>query len=278
MPEIDNISHANTRPMDPNGAVHVHQVKITQTKRYDVMIAYGGHGGAEMLKAAEFKRKRLLEKAPESVIPTPKIFRSQQEFKDIWTSIFNDLQLRNKSGMYTYELHEIHIFAHSDPDQIRIRDGEHINKTVIQSLEKLRWSPELGHLVLHSCRSGRFENDRLTERNSEECIARDFSRCQSAYVIGQMVYASFNYGPQPQDWKYRATVNDKIAIDVLGMNELVLWGYKSGDAIKDRFSNDVEYKTLFGGQLWPCRKYRNGEKIDRKVAQDQFNDDDLNFI
>ncbi|GJL36079.1 hypothetical protein TUM17576_28990 [Enterobacter hormaechei] len=64
MPEIDNISHANTRPMDPNGAVHVHQVKITQTKRYDVMIAYGGHGGAEMLKAAEFKRKRLLEKDP----------------------------------------------------------------------------------------------------------------------------------------------------------------------------------------------------------------------
>jgi hypothetical protein len=278
MPELDNISHANTRPMEPNGAVHVHQVKITRTKRYDVMIAYGGHGGAEMLKAANFKRKRLKEQYPHGEIPETKVFRTRQEFKDIWTNIFIDLGLRNKSGMPTYDLHEIHIFAHSNSDHIKIKEGENIDTDIIKQLEQLKWNDEKGYLVLHSCRSARWEDDDVTKRESEDCLASDFSKYHKAYVIGQMVYASFNYGEKPEDWLYRDRFNDKIAVDFMGLDELVLWGYKSGTSINDHYSKNKEYTNLTDGQIWPCRKYRNGAEHKRSIAIDMFNYDDLTFI
>lgn len=174
---------------------------------------------------------------------------------------------------------EIHIFAHSNPDRISIKKGEHITAEVVESLENLIWNPGKGYLVLHSCRSGRYESDDLDQRSGGECIARAFSRHESsAYVIGQMVYASFNYGPGLEDCKYRKTVNDYVAIDLFGKQELLLWGYKSGSKVKKRFSNDREYESLVDGQIWPCRKYRNGEKLDRTVTSDVFNYDDLNFV
>ncbi|MGY6027432.1 hypothetical protein [Phytobacter sp. AG2a] len=278
MTQQGNISSAFTKKTEGNENVNIKKVAITRPKRYDIMIAYGGHGGPEMLKAAEFKKKRLQILYPTGVIPEPKIFKSRQEFLDIWKKTHEELGERNKSGLPKYDLHEIHIFAHSNPDHITIKEGEHIDSEIIKSLEKLDWNQEKGHLVLHSCRSGRHENDDKKIRNSKECIARTFSENQKTYVIGQMVYASFNYGPNPEDWKYRETLNDKIAIDIFGKQELVLWGYKSGDAVKNRYSKDKEYGVLSGGQIWPCRKYRDGQEIVRTVSSHAFNYDDLTFI
>lgn len=53
---------------------------------------------------------------------------------------------------------EIHIFAHSNPDRISIRKGEHITAEAVESLENFIWNPEKGYLVLHSYRSGRYES------------------------------------------------------------------------------------------------------------------------
>lgn len=278
MTQQENISSAFTKKTEGNENGNIKKVAITRPKRYDIMIAYGGHGGPEMLKAAEFKKKRLQSLYPTGVIPEPRIFKSRQEFLDIWKKIHKELGEKNKSGLPKYDLHEIHIFAHSNPEHITIRKGEHIDSKIIKSLEKLKWNPEKGYLVMHSCRSGRHEGDNEGERDNKNCIAREFSSNQSAYVIGQMVYASFNYGPLPEDWKYRDTFNDKIAIDILGKQELVLWGYKSGDAVKKRFSEDKEYDALSDGQIWPCRKYRDGEDVFRTVSSHAFNHDDLTFI
>lgn len=279
MPETKNVSTGVTKKTSDSGEPNVIQVAITRPVPYYVMIAYGGHGGAEMLKAAEFKKKRLEMLYPKGKVTEPKIFKSLKEFEKIWTDIFYDICKLNKSGQPTYDLHEIHIFAHSNPDRISIRQEEHITAEVVETLENLIWNPEKGHLVLHSCRSGRYEDDDLEKRKSKECIARAFSRHEpSACVIGQMVYASFNYAPDPEDGKFRATFNDKVAIDWLGKRELVLWGYRSGGKVEDRYSKDKEYAILYGGQLWPCRKYRNGAELERKVESGKFNDDDLNFI
>lgn len=278
MPQLENFTVAKPKRIKEGEEPYVHHVIISRTKRYDAMIAYGGHGGAEMLKAAEFKRKRLLEKDPDSVIPAPKIFRSQQEFKDIWTSIFNDLQLRNKSGMYTYELYEIHIIAHSNSDFIIIKEGEHITEEVVKTLEKLRWHPQNGYLVLHSCRSGRFEDDDIIERDSKECIARSFSKFHETNVIGQMVFASYNSIIHSSEIRYREMANDYVEVDILGSKNLVLWGYKSGNKIKKHYSKQEEFSALNDGQIWPCRKFRNGEEYNRHVAPEKFNFDDLTFI
>lgn len=278
MPTPDAISQSLTKRTDKNKP-NVKHVAISRPLRYDVMIAYGGHGGEEMKKAAEFKKKRLKAQYPKGVIIGPKIFKSLKEFESIWTEIFFDICKVNKSGQPTYDLHEIHIFAHSNPDRISIRKGEHITAEVVNSLENFIWNPEKGYLVLHSCRSGRYESDDLSQRNSSECIARAFSRHEStAFVIGQMVYASFNYAPNSTDCKFRSTLNDYLAIDWLNKQEIVLWGYKSGSKIKERFSNDIEYKSLSEGQIWPCRKFRNGEELQRTVASSTFNYDDMNFI
>lgn len=276
---VNDISLGKTRRSNDNGEPNVVHVAISRPIRYDVMIAYGGHGGAEMLKAAEFKKKRLESKYPKGEVKGPMIFKSLADFEKIWTAIFYDICKLNKSGQPKYDLCEIHIFAHSNPDRISIKKGEHITAEVVESLENLIWNPGKGYLVLHSCRSGRYESDDLDQRSGGECIARAFSRHESsAYVIGQMVYASFNYGPGLEDFKYRKTVNDYVAIDLFGKQELLLWGYKSGSKVKKRFSNDREYESLVDGQIWPCRKYRNGEKLDRTVTSDVFNYDDLNFV
>ncbi|WP_373239247.1 hypothetical protein [Kluyvera ascorbata] len=279
MPNDGNISTGVTQKTNDCSVQNICHVAISRPVRYDVMIAYGGHGGAEMLKAAEFKKKRLEAKYPNGVVIGPKIFKSLDEFEKIWTDIFYDVCKLNKSGLPTYDLCEIHIFAHSNPDRISIKKGEHITSEIVESLENFIWNPENGYLVLHSCRSGRYESDDIDQRSGGECIARAFSRHEpSAYVIGQMVYASFNYGLDLEDYKYRTSINDYIAIDWLNKQEILLWGYKSGSKVEKRYSNDPGYKNLADGQIWPCRKFRNGEALSRAVTRNGFNYDDLNFI
>jgi hypothetical protein len=275
----NNVSIAKTQKENSFGEPNVVHVAISRPVRYDIMIAYGGHGGTEMLKAAEFKKERLEAQYPNGVVIGPKIFKSLEDFKRIWTGINHDVNILNKSGRQKYDLHEVHIFAHSNPERISIRKGEHITMDVVSSLENLTWNPNKGCLVLHSCRSARYEGDDIDQRSGNECIARAFSECQSsAYVIGQMVYASFNYAPKIMDLKFRAAINDYIAIEWLDKKELVLWGYKSGSKVKKRFGHDKEYLVLIDGQIWPCRKFRNGQQLERTVSNYSYNYDDLNFI
>ncbi len=80
------------------------------------------------------------------------------------------------------------------------------------------------------------------------------------------------------DLKFRTSINDYIAIEWLDKNELVLWGYKSGSKVKKRFEHDKEYLVLSNGQIWPCRKFRNGQQLERTVSNELYNYDDLNFI
>ncbi|MEX5803287.1 hypothetical protein AB6H35_00355 [Citrobacter freundii] len=56
---VNDISLGKTRRSNDNGEPNVVHVAISRPIRYDVMIAYGGHGGAEMLKAAKFKKSGL---------------------------------------------------------------------------------------------------------------------------------------------------------------------------------------------------------------------------
>lgn len=88
---VNDISLGKTRRSNDNGEPNVVHVAISRPIRYDVMIAYGGHGGAEMLKAAEFKKKRLESKYPKGEVKGPMISRvwpTSKKFGPRYSMIF----------------------------------------------------------------------------------------------------------------------------------------------------------------------------------------------
>ena len=93
-----------------------------------------------------------------------------------------------------------------------------------------------------------------------------------------MVFASYNSIIHSSEIRYREMANDYVEVDILGSKNLVLWGYKSGNKIKKHYSKQEEFSALNDGQIWPCRKFRNGEEYNRHVAPEKFNFDDLTFI
>ncbi|MCV5863715.1 hypothetical protein OFN36_32455, partial [Escherichia coli] len=65
--------------------------------------------------------------------------------------------------------------------------GENITIPMIADFEVLNWEKDKGIFVLHTCRSGRFEES-LPGANGEinySCIAGEFSKRQGNKTIGQ---------------------------------------------------------------------------------------------
>lgn len=248
------------------------QQKITRKKDLYVMIPYTKTGETSFTRAAEYKKNRLQKLYSDAEFRV-KSFNTTDDFKGIWTEIYNDTTAENAK----YNLKEIHYFGHSGHSALYLSNGTY-TKDDIGKLEKLSWS-ENGALVFHSCRSSRYEDhEDKTLRDTGDCIARSFSSLQDAKVIGQMMYATYDTADTVDEMKYRnRSITNKVLVDVWGSNNLVLWGYKAGSSA-DAYEKDEEYKKLSNGQIWPCRGFNKGLVLPRVVHADHFNDLDLTYI
>ncbi|MTH48263.1 hypothetical protein [Intestinirhabdus alba] len=263
------------KSQEPN----VKTVKITRAKRLDIMLVYGGEDGyKEMQKAADFKSKRLQEKHKTHEIKTY-VYTNIKSFKQIWTEIYKLTQMKTSSGSALYSLHEMHLFGHSSNKMLYlVGKGENITISMVIELEKLDWHKKEGCIIFHSCRSGRYEDN--TDKKNTNCIAREFSKCQKVITVGQMVYATFNTGDELKDWRKRnKQLSNKLKVDLLGFDSLVLWGYKSERKVKKYYSKDPEYSLLEDWQIWPARMFISGEiNLARICYKGVYNNTDEKYI
>ncbi|HCL5253552.1 TPA: hypothetical protein N2G30_003736 [Salmonella enterica] len=312
MPQEQNSAPASTTattlPGREDGQPNVKEVAITRTKPLCVIIAYAWHGGKTIMKAANFKKKHLLEKFPSADIDIETVI-SPEDFKSVWTNIYEKTTEKTKGGLHKYDLYEVHFLGHGAPDRLYLK-GVDYTVDMVEKLEILPWHKDYGILVLHACRTGRmFENEKGEHDNNAKCIASEFSKYQNTKVIGQMVHATFNtkhshiiqtgmelgYTQEGQtvllpsyrtfkdeiDFKYRDySLANSINIDILQENDVVLWAYKAGSNVANLYGKDSEYAKLSDMQIWPCRLFINGESQDeqRIVGADVFNSNDLEYM
>lgn len=252
---------------------------ITRKKPYFVMLPYYKAQAQDetraFVAAAEFKKQRLQRQYPDALIEVIQI-TTPDDFTHAWNHI---------NGLLTgpqiqYELREVHYFGHSDFDKLHLLGGS-ISYNEVRQLPQLPWSSTAGAsaLVLHSCRSSRFEaRKKLDEIEAMKCIANAFSQAHKVRVIGQVVYATNNTGDAIEDWKYRnSSSENKQLIDVQKVSNVVLWGYCAGGSSLE-FADTSEYWNLKSGQIWPCRGFINGTDYARIVQKNVFNDFDLKYI
>lgn len=252
--------------------------KITRPINLYVMIPYNRPDQPQFNIAAAFKKDRVDEqlKASKTVAPYEIWYKPAykvQEFKDIWMAIAEAVNSGNK-----YNLREVHFFGHSDPEGIYFTDGG-IGFSVVPQLQVLKWSP-IGTFVLHSCRSGRFEDmkDEL-DQSEKKCIANVFSDHLQVKVVGQCTYASFHDIDTLNDVKHRYARFDETS------NKLVLWGYNigltTGASTFGHHWNDSDLWNMAFGQIWPARAFIKGKEQTnppRIVRAGHYNELDLEYI
>ncbi|HCM1915916.1 TPA: hypothetical protein N3A33_001815 [Salmonella enterica subsp. salamae serovar 28:r:e,n,z15] len=308
MPQEQNSTLASTTATTQSNKENVRTVVITRTKPLCVILTYVGTGASSMMKAALFKKKRLLEKFPTAQVDIEKI-KYLTDFNSAWESIYKKTTEKTKGGILRYDLYEVHFMGHGAPDRLYFL-GFDYTVDMVERLKVLPWDKEYGILVLHACRTGRLkENEKGEVDESATCIASEFSRLQNTKVIGQMVHATFciNHSntietdikfvrtpegqtiPKPiyrifdyeVGFKYRDySISNIMAISLLREDDLVLWAYKAGSNVKNLYSEDKEYKRLADMQIWPCRLFINGEAQEeqRVVEVDKFNSNDLEYM
>lgn len=278
----DRITNITTLPTKQDGQPNTQQQIIKRKKPLYVVMYYTGKGGAQMQRAANNKAMRL--KQADGSHPTNRDYRVIEQFdfllvkdfKTIWTTIYN----KTSTPDANYILHEIHIFGHSLPNFLQLRgSAEIIDDAVVKTLEPLNWHPTKGALVLHSCRSGRFEDQDDKKLKLERfCIARSFSTAQQTKVIGQMTYAKFNVITSLDSVKYYSPMINHALVDWANVGNIVLWAYKTGNSVQSIHGNTAEYKVLADEQLWPCRVFNKGIDQAYNYGRDQFNEADLTYI
>lgn len=299
---------ATTLPNKGDGQPNVKTVAITKTKPLCVILTYVGTGASSMMKAALFKKKRLLEKFPTAQVDIVAV-KYLTEFNSAWENIYNKAAEKTKGGLPRYELYEVHFLGHGAPDRLYFL-GLDYTVDMVGKLKALPWHKEYGILVLHACRTGRLkENEQGEVDQNATCIASEFSRLQNTKVIGQMVHATFciNHSntietdlkfvrnPEGQTifqpiyrifdyevgFKYRDySVGNSVAISLFREDDIVLWAYKAGSNVNRLYGEDKEYERLADMQIWPCRLFINGEPQDdqRIVEVDKFNYNDLEYM
>lgn len=249
-------------------------------------------------RAALFKRDRLKEKYPDAVFWV-KGFTMVDEFRQLWTDIYKNTSSPNDK----YNLMELHYIGHSGWNELyflghvngrRVPSSIHLDD--ILSLEKLEFD-QSGILVLHSCLSSRYEyawednKAQIRNTNNKKCIAKSFAEHLQVKTLGQMVKSSFLVGDNTEDFKYKNSSFDSFpmssklsgienswTIDWWQSSNLVLWGYKYGKGAI-LLKNSDDYKSLAKNQIWPSRTFdKSGKCLDRIVATNQFNQNDLIYI
>ncbi len=312
MPQEQNaalgVTTSTTLPSKKYGQTNVKTVAITRTKPLCVILTYVGTGATSMMKAALFKKKRLLVKFPTAQVNIEKV-KYLTEFTSVWENIYKKVTEKTKGGIPRYELYEVHFLGHGAPDRLYFL-GVDYTVDMVERLKVLPWNKEYGILVLHACRTGRLkENEKGEVDLNASCIAREFSRLQNTKVIGQMVHATFciNHSntietgvkfvrdaegrmiTQPTyrifdhevGFKYRDFIINNIAsIDLLREDDIVLWAYKAGSNVQRLYGEDKEYVRLADMQIWPCRLFINGEPQEeqRIIEADKFNSNDLEYM
>lgn len=274
---------------------------ISEKIPYFMMMAYHNPNKPSKSKsfevAAEFKKKRLEQRYPKAII--------DHDYKVTYAADFirtlNGINEKIKSCP-NYLLKEIHFFGHSNYDNLYfLGDGNDLTYEKLKELNPLPWDSGYSDaaLVLHSCRSSRFEDQsKQNDKDSKKCIANALSEHLKARVVGQVTYATNNTGKTLSDWKYRnSSLTNSWEIDWFTMNpDIVLWGYAAGTSTEynygetEEYQKFVTYKTRYlrgmrtykvaesNNQIWPCRAFQPGKTFERIVEKDQFNRFDLIYI
>lgn len=278
IPIPPNATTTEENSQDPN---HLKVQCITRKIPYFVMIAYYKSFDEDetraFIAAAEFKKKRLQEQYPNAYIDEVKRVTTSDDFIKAW----NEINTFLTGPLMQYDLREVHFFGHSSFKDLNFYLSE-IKGNDVDVIPKLPWSKTLGAsaLVLHSCRSSRYEEQKGEALASKKCIANDLSKSQRVRVVGQVVYATNNTGDTVGEWKYRnSSLTNYWELDWFDINpNVVLWGYRAGLSVWWYYSSDNEYKNLSDSQIWPCRGFIAGKEHPRIVRADVFNDFDLTYI
>ncbi|RUS67392.1 hypothetical protein CUZ56_01337 [Saezia sanguinis] len=273
---------------------------ISEKLPYFVMMAYHDPdkpGKSEAFRvAAEFKKKRLKQIYPKAIIDVEDKVTHTADF----ISILNGIGEKIKNCP-NYLLKEVHFFGHSNFDMLFFHGkGDNLTYGKLKELNPLPWDNDYldAALVLHSCRSSRFEDqEEDKDIRAEKCIANALSKHLNAKVVGQVTFATNNTGKTVNDWKYRnSALKNQWEIDWFTMNpNIVLWAYAAGTSVQATHGNSEEYKKFLtyqthyirgvryttsesNNQIWPCRAFQPGRTFERVVEKDKFNRFDLIYI
>lgn len=269
------VTESTTEPPRADGQPNTHVQQITRIKDLYVIIPYIKPSDKSFIKAGQNKQYRLKQQYPKAE-SWYREYTNIDDFKKIWTDLYNAVNAEKKK----YNLCEVHLFGHSGQDSLYFLDNA-LHYSQVKNLEVLNWHKSKGAFVMHTCRSGRHEdNTNKQEKMKKISIAKEFSIYQDTKVIGQMTYANFTSiirGFESAKNRGHTGVNFGI-VDILKADKLVLWGYRSGERVRERYQDDPEYQLLADGQLWPSRGFIKGKALPRNVGREMYEEQDLNYI
>lgn len=280
------ITETTTEPPRADGQPNTHVQVIKRKKLLYIMLYYYGAeagGGQQFKLASGFKSYRLqygdfniLDLDPlKEPIKNREVkqftFYKIKDFKEAWTKIYD---LANQDQYY---LQEVHLLGHGGHDVLYFKN-ESFTYELVKTLEVLPFT-DTGALVLHACRSGRYEDNKKDDENNinENCIARAFSTHLKVKVIGQMTFSLFNPVTSLDGVKYFDYEIARRGLSIIAPN-LVLWAYRIGNAVKSKHGQESDYNTLSEGQLFPARVFYPDGRTIYNVGKDMFNDSDLKYI
>jgi len=285
-PVNNQVTTASTQPPKEDGGPNEHKQIIKRKKLY-ILSYYSKSGEDTFKRAARFKKKRLQEKYSDAVYWV-KSFTSVEDFKKVWKEVYQ----ATTGEKALYFLVEFHYFGHSSPHFFYFLGGKFGIEDIPQ-IEILTFDAQDGALILHSCLSSMYEEQKQNtqylpnikkEQDKKSCIAHSFANYLKVKTIGQVVKANFNTGDTEDDFKYRSySWYNKVKVDWVGKENLVLWGYNAGKAVDSKHlgsKETIEHSLLADYQLFPARGFEKdgNETVGRIVQSDVFNALDLKYI
>jgi RHS repeat-associated protein len=120
-----------------------------------------------------------------------KTFKTEQEFKDAWHDLRQEVDKRNdslrKDNKPEQGVKEARVFTHASPKKdtggLELADGT-LTRDEIKGLEKIRWD-ESAVLGLHGCRTG-------VSDDGAEPLAQTFADSQRVKTVGEMGKSTFS--------------------------------------------------------------------------------------
>ena len=220
-------------------------------------------------KAGKYRLRRLQEAFPEHKGNQTRLFgvNKKADFMTTWAEI--------KTLSEQYLLKRIHLFGHGDQHHIYLNGrGEHLALSDIRSLPTLEWAPD-GVMILHTCQSGRDHNETIKQEDGREiknptCLAKELSKSQSIRAIGNRIKANFSLSKAERELPY-----DYPSDYYFFVNDVYLWGYKSGSKVEEIHGNDDEYPLVEDNKIWACRQFNKGKELARDLKNIET---DLYFI
>ena len=218
-------------------------------------------------KAGKYRLRRLQEAFPEHKGNQTRLFgvNKKADFMTTWAEI--------KTLSEQYLLKRIHIFGHGNQHNIYL-NMEKLDLSDIRTLPKLEWATD-GVMILHTCQSGRDDDEILGQEDGLEiknptCIAKELSKFQEIRVIGNRIKANFSLSKAERELPYDYPSDYYFFVD-----DVYLWGYKSGSKVEEIHGNDDEYPLVEDNKIWACRQFRKDDELPRDLNNIET---DLYFI